>query len=88
MAQVKLFGGLRSHVDKHSLAVPGATVGEILDHLCSNRSDLREAIFHGDVLAPHVRVMINGRDVELDLGLETPVSEKDQLAIFPPIAGG
>jgi molybdopterin synthase sulfur carrier subunit len=88
MAQVKLFGGLRSHVDIHSLDVPGATVGQILDHLCLNRSELRAAIFQGDVLAPHVRVMVNGRDVELDLGLETPVSDDDQLAVFPPIAGG
>jgi molybdopterin converting factor small subunit len=32
--------------------------------------------------------MVNGIDSELMAGLETAVSGDDQLAIFPPIAGG
>ena len=49
---------------------------------------LQAAIFDGDALHPYVRVMINGRDSELAQGLDTIVSANDQIAIFPPIAGG
>jgi molybdopterin converting factor small subunit len=32
--------------------------------------------------------MVNGVDSELAQGLDTAVGEDDQIAIFPPIAGG
>jgi molybdopterin synthase sulfur carrier subunit len=88
MPTVKLFGGLRNHVDNHELDIPGGTVQAILDHLCQGRDDLKDALFDGPSLAAHIRVMVNGRDIELDHGLMTTVSQDDQIAIFPPIAGG
>ncbi len=88
MAIVKLFGGLRVHADKRAWNVPGATVCAALGNLCDSSDGLREALFVDGRLLPHVRVMVNGRDVELDQGLATPVSPEDQIAVFPPIAGG
>jgi molybdopterin converting factor small subunit len=49
---------------------------------------LQAEIFDGVALHPYVRVMINGRDSELEQGLDTIVSTNDQIAIFPPLAGG
>ena len=66
----------------------GRTAGDVLRDLCAGNPILRDAIFDGQALAPYVRVMVNGRDIELANGLDTPVNEDDQLAIFPPIAGG
>jgi molybdopterin synthase sulfur carrier subunit len=88
MPTVKLFGGLRNHIDSHELNIPGDTVGSVLDYLCQGRGDLKDALFDGSKLASHVRVMVNGRDIDLDQGLATKVSQEDQIAIFPPIAGG
>ncbi len=88
MAIVKLFGGLRRHVQTPELEVQGVTVREVLTALCAGNEGLRAAIFDGQVLHPYVRVMIAGRDIELDQGLDTPLAENDQLAVFPPIAGG
>jgi len=88
MPTVKLFGGLRNHVDNHELSVPGETVQNILDQLCHGRDDLKDALFDGPDLAAYVRVMVNGRDIELAQGLATRVNQEDQIAIFPPIAGG
>ena len=88
MALVKLFGNLREMAGSRESDIAGETVREVLDALCRDNEALRAAILDGDGLQPHVRVMSNGRDVELHRGLDTPIGEHDQLAIFPPIAGG
>lgn len=88
MPQVKLFGGLRRHVSDPNLNVSGETVADILDSLCRGNESLRAEIFDGDQLRSHVRVMVTGRDIELDEGLKTKVKQGDVVAIFPPIAGG
>ena len=88
MAIVKLFGGLRDRAATAQTEVSGATVREILLALCDGNDELRSAIFAGEELQPHVRVIIAGRDIELIQGLDTPVSDTEQLAVFPPIAGG
>ena len=86
--QVKLFGGLRQKAGGAIKNASGATIREALESICVENEELRAAIFVGAALQPHVRVMVNGRDSELDDGLDTAVYPNDQIAIFPPIAGG
>jgi molybdopterin synthase sulfur carrier subunit len=86
--QVRLFGNLRQHTGQLAVTASGATIGEVLQDLCTAYPTLEEAIFDSNQLQAHVRVMVNGRDIELADGLGTPVSESDQIAVFPPIAGG
>ena len=88
MIQVKLFGNLRQHTGQGTVPASGATIHEVLLDLCAAFPALEEAIFDEGHLYSYVRVMINGRDIELAEGLDTLVNEKDQVAIFPPIAGG
>ena len=88
MPNVKLFGGLRRHVKQHELDIPGTTINEVLQILCNQYSALGEAIFDENDLRPHIRVLVAGRDMELDDGLNTIVNHNDDIAIFPPIAGG
>ena len=85
---IKLFGGLRRTAGIAEAEGSGLTIREVLENLCREHETLRAAILEGDGLRPHVRVMVNGRDSELAKGLETPVADDDQIAIFPPIAGG
>ena len=89
---MKLFGNLRNVMGlaagHNAVDAAGATVGEVLRDLCTTYPALEEAIFDGRTLGSYIRVMINGRDIELLEGLDTEVSESDQVAIFPPIAGG
>jgi len=88
MATVKLFGNLRSQSDSSVLEVQGNTVREVLELLGTTQPHLPKAIMAGDGLQPYVQVMVNGRNIELADGLETAVTETDQIAVFPPIAGG
>ncbi|MBP6469986.1 MAG: MoaD/ThiS family protein [Chloroflexi bacterium] len=85
---IKLFGGLRQKAGGAEQESTGATLREALAALCRENEPLRKAIFDGDTLQPYVRVMVNGRDCELLQGLDTAVSHQDQIAVFPPIAGG
>lgn len=86
--KIKLFGGLRRFTDRREHPVAGNTIRDALAHLCEQNLPLRNAILEGETLRPHVRVMVNGRDSELAQGLDTAVKQGDEIAIFPPIAGG
>ena len=86
--KVKLFGGLRTVAGWAEKQVACATIRGALETICMENEMLQAAIFDGVALHPYVRVMINGRDSELLQGLDTIVFANDQIAIFPPIAGG
>ncbi|UCD42575.1 MAG: MoaD/ThiS family protein [Chloroflexota bacterium] len=88
LMKIKFYGGLRQIAGTKDQEIAGATIREVLEKICADNESLRMAIFDGTNLHQHVRVMVNGRDSELAQGLETPVSANDQIAIFPPIAGG
>lgn len=64
---------------------PDATVADALEALLSERPALRERVLdeRGDLEA-HVNVLVEGEQAELD----DPVSEGDELALFPPVSGG
>ena len=88
LCTIKLFGGLRAKAGQAEFEFEGRTVGEVLTRLVRDNKELEEAIFAAEGLRPHVRVMLNGHDIELGDGLETAVSDNDQIAVFPPLAGG
>lgn len=85
---IKLFGGLRQKAGSAEKVSSGATVREALENLCSGNDALQAAIFSGDELQAHIRIMVNGHDSELAQGLDTTVTDDDEIAVFPPIAGG
>jgi molybdopterin synthase sulfur carrier subunit len=86
--KIKLFGNLRQKAGFSEQECSGNTLRAVLEDLCVENAALCAAIFDGADLQPHVRVMVNGQDSELAQGLDTTVSPGDQIAIFPPIAGG
>ena len=86
--KIKYFGVLRQKTGAAEQEGSGATIREVLENACSGNEALRSAILDGNRLQPYVRVMVNGIDIEMADGLATAVSDRDQIAIFPPIAGG
>ncbi|MEM2910737.1 MAG: ubiquitin-like small modifier protein 1 [Nitrososphaerota archaeon] len=39
-------------------------------------------------LAPYVKVLVNGRDIDYLNGMGTKLKDGDEVAIIPPVAGG
>jgi molybdopterin synthase sulfur carrier subunit len=88
MATLKLFGNLRKHIDDSHLQISGTSVRAVLESLCEGSPLLCDMLIEDGALRPHFKITLNGHDIVLAEGLDTPVGEDDQIAIFPPIAGG
>jgi MoaD family protein len=68
--------------------VDGETVREVLDALYERYSELRERITQDGGLRRFVNVYVGGEDIRFLEGLDTPVSDGDEITILPAVAGG
>ncbi|MFC4436572.1 MULTISPECIES: ubiquitin-like small modifier protein 1 [Natrialbaceae] len=89
----KLFADLAERAgDKHVTvdAAAGDTVGDALEDLLADRSDLEARVLDDDgELRSQINVLRNGTNVLVEEeGLETELEEGDELALFPPVSGG
>lgn len=67
----------------------GSTVKDLLDNIISSRQPLRSAIFdESGKVRDYVILMKNRKNIDYLSGLDTVLSEGDELAILPPVAGG
>lgn len=88
---VKVFANLRQICGGVTVNVQpdGERVIDVLDKMVEMFPPLKDEIFSTEKeLLPFVHVYVNGRNIiHLD-DLQTKVDEKDQFALFPPVAGG
>jgi MoaD family protein len=86
---VKIPTQLRAATDGQSeLEVAGTTVGEVLDAVFEAHGTLRERITQDGDLRRFVNVYVSGEDIRFQQGLETAISEGDEVTILPAVAGG
>lgn len=85
---IKLFANLRERAGKSQIKIDGSNLGEVLDALIAKYKGLGELIFDKNKLHPFIHVMVNGISVRDKAGLDTVLSEGDEIAIFPPVSGG
>ena len=86
---VKIPTQLRAATDGESSAdVEGTTVGEVLDSLYERYGELRSRIAEDGGLRRFVNVYVGGEDIRFLDGLETTVSDGDEVTILPAVAGG
>jgi len=88
MPVIKVFASLRRYLNPPTQLVGGSTVNEAVTELCNAYPGLHEKIFLDGKLRPFFIISLNGRHIDLSEGLNTPVQSADEIAIFPPIAGG
>ena len=85
MPAVKLYANLRNLAGKKELSIRGATIGAVVNELIRQKPPIGEIVLQNGGLAPHIVLTLNGHNIT---DFETPVTEQDIVAIFPPIAGG
>ena len=86
---VKIPTQLRAATDGEATAeVEGATVGEVLDSLYDRYGELRSRIAEDGGLRRFVNVYVGGEDIRFLDGLDTQVSDGDEVTILPAVAGG
>jgi MoaD family protein len=86
---VKIPTQLREATDGEATAsVDGSTVGEVLDALYDRFAELRSRIAEDGGLRRFVNVYVGGEDIRFLDGLQTPVSDGDEVTILPAVAGG
>src|SRR3972149_1227282 len=67
----------------------GSNVAEVLDHLGAQYPALRHMIFdESDEVPGHINIYVNNQEMHSLQGKETPVSDGDEIAVIPAIAGG
>ncbi len=90
--KVKIFATLRQVAGTKETDIevaPGETVGDLLKRLVERYPKLKGRLFdEAGELQKSIHVFIRGRDIRLKEGLDTVIEEGDELALFPPVAGG
>jgi molybdopterin synthase sulfur carrier subunit len=74
--------------DEDEVAVEGGTVREALEAVFARHEDLRQRITENGDLRRFVNVYVAGEDIRFRDGLDTAVSDGDEVQILPAVAGG
>lgn len=90
MPTVTIPAALRPQVEGQSeVQAPGATVGEVLSGLKARYPAFGQRLYKAEgELNRFINVYVNNEDIRFLENLATPVSERDEVAIIPAIAGG
>lgn len=79
----RLTGG-RTHVEGR-----GRDIRELLENLEGQYPGFRNLLFdESHEILGHINIYLNNREISLLQGIETPISEGDQVALIPAMAGG
>ncbi|MFW9933947.1 MAG: ubiquitin-like small modifier protein 1 [Candidatus Thorarchaeota archaeon] len=87
---VRMFTSLRALTGIRETQLKAEDVQEVIDTLSKQFGEkFDKMVLEPDgSLKSYFHVLVNGRHVRLQQGLQTPLSEGDVVAIFPPIGGG
>jgi molybdopterin converting factor small subunit len=85
--RMKLPVGLTYPEGQKEVECHGATVAEALEDVLQKEPRLRSRVYKDDGKL-FVGVFLNNQNTRMLQGMDTPLSDGDELRIMPPIAGG
>ena len=89
MTNIRIPPTLRTETGgERQVPAAGDTVRELLDDLISRFPGLRSQLVEDEELAPFVNVYVEGEDVRMLDGLDTPVERGSTVILLPAMAGG
>jgi molybdopterin converting factor small subunit len=89
MASIRIPPVLRPDAgNNRSVDAPGSTVREVLENLVTTYPSLGTRIFDDGELPQFLNVFVDGSDVRLFDGLDTPVTDATAVILLPAVAGG
>ena len=89
MTTVRIPPTLRTETGgERQVPAAGDTVRELIDDLISRFPGLRSQLVEDEELAPFVNVYVEGEDVRMLEGLDTPVERGSTVILLPAMAGG
>ena len=87
--QVRIPTILRTYTDgEKAVTGAGSTLFEVIENLESNHPGIKERLVEDGGLRRFVNVYVNDEDVRFTGGLQTSVSDGDQVVVLPAVAGG
>jgi molybdopterin synthase sulfur carrier subunit len=91
--RINFYATLRQLVGGKTVEVqaPAAstTVLTALETVTRERQELAGELWRAPgMLKEHIHVFVNGREISFLNGLETSVTDRDTLDVFPPVGGG
>jgi molybdopterin converting factor small subunit len=89
MAIIRIPGALRALTANHDeVTVAAVTVRDALAELDRKHPGIAAKILDGATVKPFIRIYVGPEDIGALQGLDTSVTERDEIAIVPAIAGG
>ncbi|MFX0169100.1 MAG: ubiquitin-like small modifier protein 1 [Candidatus Hodarchaeota archaeon] len=87
---VRMFTSLRALTGTRETELEASDVQEVIDILGNRFGEkFNQMLLEPDgSLKRYFHVLVNGRHIRLQQGLQTCLSDGDVVAIFPPIGGG
>ncbi len=90
--KIKVYATLRNIVGGPVVQlddVSEATVGQVVDELFDRYPDIRkELLTRNGEFHSAFHFLINGRDAYYKNGMDTVITDQDDIRIFPPVGGG
>jgi len=71
-----------------SVDAEGSTLSALIDDLEANHPGIKDRLIESGDLRRFINVYVNDEDVRFTGGLETALSDGDQVVVLPAVAGG
>jgi molybdopterin synthase sulfur carrier subunit len=90
MTQVRIPSPLRRYTNGQSkVETSGATIQELIDNLEAQHPGVKSRLCdENGQIKRYVNVFVNDEEIRTLQGVETPISDKDEVSIIPAMAGG